>query len=49
MSLGQILLILTLIATNAFFVSVEFAVVASRRSRLDLLAGMDSLRREPGP
>ena len=43
MSLGQILLILTLIATNAFFVSVEFAVVASRRSRLDLLAGMDSL------
>jgi putative hemolysin len=36
--LGNILLISLLIAMNAFFVSVEFAVVASRRARLDLLA-----------
>lgn len=42
MSLGQVLLILLLIALNAFFVGVEFAVVASRRSRLDLIGGQDS-------
>jgi putative hemolysin len=34
----NILLILLLIALNAFFVSVEFAVVTARRARLDLLA-----------
>ncbi|WP_298007341.1 hemolysin family protein [Anaerolinea sp.] len=38
MSILQIGLIFFLIALNAFFVGVEFAVVASRRSRLDLLA-----------
>ena len=32
------LLILLLIALNAFFVSVEFAAVASRRARIELLA-----------
>jgi putative hemolysin len=34
----NILLILLLIALNAFFVSVEFAVVTARRARLDLMA-----------
>ncbi len=34
----NILLILLLIGLNAFFVSVEFAVVTSRRARLDLVA-----------
>lgn len=38
MSIFQVGLIFLLIALNAFFVGVEFAVVASRRSRLDLLA-----------
>lgn len=38
MSLGQIAFILSLIALNAFFVAVEFAVVASRRARLDLIS-----------
>lgn len=42
MSFGQIFLIFVLIALNAFFVGVEFAVVTSRRSRLDLIAGPDS-------
>lgn len=42
MSFGQILLIIVLIFLNAFFVSVEFAVVASRRTRLDLLAKPDT-------
>jgi CBS domain containing-hemolysin-like protein len=42
MSFGQILFILVLIALNAFFVAVEFAAVASRRSRLDLIAGTDN-------
>jgi putative hemolysin len=37
MSAGQILFIFILIGLNAFFVGVEFAVVASRRSRLDLI------------
>ncbi len=32
------LLILLLIALNAFFVSVEFAAVASRRARIELFA-----------
>lgn len=32
------ILILVLVALNGFFVSVEFAVVASRRSRIDILA-----------
>jgi putative hemolysin len=38
MILINIVLILLLIALNAFFVSVEFAVVTARRARLDLLA-----------
>ena len=38
MTLGDILLIFTLILLNGFFVAVEFAAVASRRARLDLLA-----------
>jgi putative hemolysin len=42
MSLSQLAFILVLISLNAFFVGVEFAVIASRRSRLDLLAGPDS-------
>ncbi len=36
MSLGSILLITVLIGLNAFFVSVEFAVVSARRARLDI-------------
>jgi putative hemolysin len=42
MTLFNIFLILLLVALNAFFVSVEFAAIASRRSRLDLMAGADS-------
>lgn len=42
MTIGSFLLILGLIALNAFFTSVEFAVVTARRARLDLLAGSDS-------
>ncbi len=42
MSFSQLLFIVILIGLNAFFVAVEFAVVASRRSRLDLLADPDS-------
>lgn len=38
MSFFQLATIFILIALNAFFVGVEFAVVASRRSRLDVLA-----------
>ena len=38
MVLINILLIFLLIALNAFFVGVEFAVVTARRARLDLLA-----------
>lgn len=37
MSLANILLILILILLNGFFVAVEFAAVAARRSRLDLM------------
>ena len=42
MSFGQIVFIGFLIALNGFFVSVEFAVVAVRRSRLDLLASPEN-------
>ena len=42
MSLGQVLLIFALIGLNGFFVAVEFSVVSSRRTRLDLLVGSDS-------
>ena len=38
MSLINILLILVLVALNGFFVAVEFAVVSSRRSRLELIS-----------
>jgi putative hemolysin len=38
MFVWHFLLILILIALNAFFVSVEFAAVASRRARIELLA-----------
>ncbi len=42
MTFTQLVLIFLLIGLNAFFVGVEFSVVASRRSRLDLLARPDS-------
>lgn len=42
MNFGQFLFIFILIGLNAFFVSVEFAVVAARRSRLDLLASEEN-------
>ncbi|HEY9088906.1 MAG TPA: hemolysin family protein [Anaerolineaceae bacterium] len=42
MSLGNIFLIVVLIGLNAFFVGVEFAVVSSRRSRLDIQADASS-------
>jgi CBS domain containing-hemolysin-like protein len=42
MSLGNIVLIAVLIGLNAFFVSVEFAVVSSRRTRLDIQADAQS-------
>ncbi len=42
MSFGQILLIFVLISLNAFFVGVEFAVVASRLTRLELIAPENS-------
>jgi magnesium and cobalt exporter, CNNM family len=38
MFIWNFLLILLLIALNGFFVSVEFAVVASRRARIELMA-----------
>lgn len=37
MSVGEIAIILGLVALNGFFVAMEFAVVAARRARLDLL------------
>ena len=37
MSFGNLLLILVLVSLNGFFVAVEFAVIATRRSRLDLI------------
>lgn len=42
MIIWHLVLILVLIALNGFFVAVEFAAVASRRSRLDLLAPINS-------
>lgn len=42
MSLGNVILIIVLIALNAFFVGVEFAVVSARRARLDIRADADS-------
>ncbi|MCC6145998.1 MAG: HlyC/CorC family transporter [Anaerolineaceae bacterium] len=42
MILANILGILILVALNGFFVSVEFAAVASRRARLETLSGADS-------
>lgn len=41
MTLWNILLIFVLIGLNAFFVTVEFASVASRRARLDVIAKAD--------
>jgi CBS domain containing-hemolysin-like protein len=38
MVIWSFIFILVLIALNAFFVSVEFAAVASRRTRIELLA-----------
>jgi len=37
-SIGQLALVVVLLATNAFFVAFEFSLVASRRSRLEQLA-----------
>jgi len=37
MTFGQLAFIILLIALNAFFVAVEYAVVAARRARLDLM------------
>ena len=42
MILWNFVLILVLIALNGFFVGVEFAAVASRRARLDILNGENS-------
>jgi CBS domain containing-hemolysin-like protein len=42
MTFGNILLIASLIGLNAFFVSVEFSAVSSRRTRLDLQASANS-------
>ncbi|MCJ7626443.1 MAG: hemolysin family protein [Anaerolineaceae bacterium] len=42
MTPGNILLIIILILLNAFFVATEFAIVSSRRSRLDLIADSDN-------
>lgn len=39
---SNLILIFLLVALNAFFVSVEFAAVASRRARLDLIAGANT-------
>ncbi len=41
MIFGDILIIIILIALNAFFTGVEFSVVSSRRARLDVLVGED--------
>lgn len=38
MSVGPLVAVVVLLAANAFFVAVEFAVLASRRSRLEPLA-----------
>lgn len=42
MNFAQVAAIFLLIALNAFFVAFEFALFASRNSRLDLLAGAES-------
>src|SRR4030043_2466315 len=42
MFIWNFLLILLLISLNAFFVSVEFAVVTSRRARIEILAEEDN-------
>ncbi len=42
MTVWNILFLFVLIALNAFFVSVEFAAVSSRRARLDVLTDVDS-------
>lgn len=42
MSLINILVIIILIGLNAFFVAFEYAVVTSRRARLDLISGADN-------
>jgi putative hemolysin len=42
MTIWDILIILLLIALNAFFTGVEFAAVSSRRARLDILVEEDS-------
>jgi len=44
MSVGSVLLIVVLLATNAVFVAFEFALVAARRTRIDQLAD-EGLRR----
>jgi CBS domain containing-hemolysin-like protein len=43
MLLGSFLLILILVALNGFFVSVEFAAIASKRARIELLADEGSV------
>ncbi len=42
MTVWDILLIIILIGLNAFFVSIEFAVVATRRSKFELIANTKS-------
>jgi len=42
MTIWDILLIIILIALNAFFVSIEFAIVASRRSKFELITDQQS-------
>jgi CBS domain containing-hemolysin-like protein len=44
MSVGQLALVVVLLATNAFFVAFEFSLVASRRSRLEQLAANGNRR-----
>jgi CBS domain containing-hemolysin-like protein len=42
MNIGNVLLIFLLIALNAFFVMVEYGIIASRRARLDILVEGDN-------
>ena len=42
MTIGNIILILVLVALNGFFVAVEFAAVSGRRTRLDMIADPDN-------
>lgn len=46
MSLGSLAAIVALVAANAFFVAVEFSLVASRPARLEQLAASGSRRAE---